>query len=53
MQTTRLLTRGSEYRAVPDIFVLVGPPEECLITGFDRDGEVLIGWSFFKRPRIS
>jgi RNA polymerase sigma factor (sigma-70 family) len=27
---------------------IVGPPVECLITGFDEAGEVLIGWSFFQ-----
>jgi RNA polymerase sigma factor (sigma-70 family) len=30
---------------------VVGPPEECLITGFDKDGEVLIGWSFFQKKK--
>ncbi|MFP4052605.1 MAG: hypothetical protein ACLFV7_01940 [Phycisphaerae bacterium] len=27
---------------------IVGPPEECLITGYDEGGEVLTGWSFFQ-----
>jgi RNA polymerase sigma factor (sigma-70 family) len=27
---------------------VVGPPEECMIVGFDRGGEVLIGWSYFQ-----
>jgi RNA polymerase sigma factor (sigma-70 family) len=27
---------------------VVGPPEECMIVGFDRSGEVLIGWSYFQ-----
>jgi RNA polymerase sigma factor (sigma-70 family) len=27
---------------------VVGPPEECLIVGFDKGGEVLIGWSYFQ-----
>jgi hypothetical protein len=27
---------------------VVGPPEECIITGYDDDGDVLIGWSFFQ-----
>jgi RNA polymerase sigma factor (sigma-70 family) len=27
---------------------VVGPPLECLITGFDEGGDVLIGWSFFQ-----
>lgn len=29
-------------------FGVVGPPECCLITGYDRGGDVLIGWSFFQ-----
>lgn len=32
-------------------FGVVGPPEPCLIAGYDEDGDVLIGWSFFQcRP---
>ena len=27
---------------------VVGPPTDCLITGFDEGGEVLVGWSFFQ-----
>ena len=27
---------------------VVGPPEECIITGYDKGGDVLIGWSFFQ-----
>ena len=27
---------------------VVGPPEECVITGYDEDGDVVIGWSFFQ-----
>jgi len=30
---------------------VVGPPEECLITGFDEEGKVLLGWSFFQRVK--
>ncbi len=26
----------------------IGPPESALITGYDEDGDVLIGWSFFQ-----
>ncbi len=29
-------------------FGVVGPPECCLITGYDDDGDTLIGWSFFQ-----
>jgi hypothetical protein len=32
-------------------FGVVGPPECCVITGFDEAGEVLIGWSFFQDDR--
>ncbi|MHB0878850.1 MAG: cysteine peptidase family C39 domain-containing protein [Anaerolineae bacterium] len=28
-------------------FGIVGPPEACIITGYDEGGDVLIGWSFF------
>lgn len=27
---------------------VVGPPETCIITGYDEDGDILIGWSFFQ-----
>ncbi|MEX0777065.1 MAG: hypothetical protein WD042_15280 [Phycisphaeraceae bacterium] len=27
---------------------IVGPPETCLICGYDEAGDVLIGWSFFQ-----
>lgn len=27
---------------------VVGPPEECMIVGFDEGGDVLIGWSYFQ-----
>jgi hypothetical protein len=27
---------------------VVGPPEPAIITGYDENGEVLIGWSFFQ-----
>ncbi|MHB1000343.1 MAG: hypothetical protein ACYC27_13965 [Armatimonadota bacterium] len=27
---------------------VVGPPECCIITGYDESGDVLIGWSFFQ-----
>jgi hypothetical protein len=29
-------------------FGVVGPPECCILTGYDEGGEVLIGWSFFQ-----
>jgi len=27
---------------------VVGPPEECMIVGFDDGGDVLVGWSYFQ-----
>lgn len=27
---------------------VIGPPECCLITGYDQGGDVLMGWSFFQ-----
>lgn len=27
---------------------VVGPPEPSIITGYDEDGDVLVGWSFFQ-----
>ncbi len=29
-------------------FGVIGPPECCIITGYDDNGEVLVGWSFFQ-----
>lgn len=29
-------------------FGVVGPPECCIITGYDEHGDVLTGWSFFQ-----
>lgn len=29
-------------------FGVVGPPECCLVTGYDEGGDVLTGWSFFQ-----
>jgi hypothetical protein len=29
-------------------FGVVGPPECCIITGYDEGGDVLIGWSYFQ-----
>jgi hypothetical protein len=30
-------------------FGVVGPPECCIITGYDEDANVLIGWNFFQK----
>jgi len=29
-------------------FGVIGPPECCLVTGYDEDGDVLMGWNFFQ-----
>lgn len=46
---------ASLQRAHPVIgFGVVGPPEACLITGLDEQGEILTGWSFFQQmPEFS
>lgn len=30
---------------------VLGPPEECIIAGFDEKGDILIGWSFFQSSK--
>ncbi len=30
---------------------VVGPPIDCLITGFDEEGKILIGWSYFQKAK--
>lgn len=27
---------------------IIGPPEECIVSGYDEWGDVLLGWSFFQ-----
>jgi hypothetical protein len=29
-------------------FGVIGPPECCIITGYDEGGDVLVGWNFFQ-----
>ncbi|MGC9346818.1 MAG: hypothetical protein ACP5JG_01660, partial [Anaerolineae bacterium] len=29
-------------------FGVMGPPEICIVTGYDDDGDTLIGWNFFQ-----
>lgn len=39
-------------RGVPAIAIgIVGPPECCVIAGYEGDGEVLLGWSYFQSDR--
>ena len=41
--------RNIGVRRIPLIaFGVVGPPEACLVTGYDESGKVLIGWSYFQ-----
>jgi hypothetical protein len=41
--------RDSIDRGVPALsFGIIGPPEFSIITGYDRHGEVLIGYSYFQ-----
>ncbi len=36
-------------RGVPVLaFGVLGPPECCVVTGYDEDGDVLLGWNFFQ-----
>jgi hypothetical protein len=45
----RAIIRQSLQAGRPVIgFGVVGPPEPALITGYDEDGDVLLGWSFFQ-----
>jgi hypothetical protein len=38
----------SEKRRPVLAFGVVGPPECCIITGYDKAADVLIGWNFFQ-----
>lgn len=40
---------GSLRRGLPVIsYVIIGPPEAGLITGYDEGGDVIMGWNFFQ-----
>jgi len=44
--------KQSVAQSIPVLsFVLVGPPEASLVTGYDQDGETLTGWSYFQDQR--
>jgi len=32
-------------------FGIIGPPEAGLITGYDKDGEILYGWNYFQEKK--
>lgn len=43
------IVQSIRERRLPVIAIgVIGPDEPCLISGFENDGEVLIGWSFFQ-----
>jgi hypothetical protein len=45
----RAIWRSLNEKGQPVIaFGVIGPPEACLITGYDDNGDVLIGWNFFQ-----
>jgi hypothetical protein len=48
----RMVIESIRDRGLPVIaHGVIGPPEECVIAGYDEDGRVAIGWSFFQdRP---
>ena len=47
-QFTRRIAESLQ-RGIPVVaYGVVGPPEPCIITGYDESGAVLIGWSFFQ-----
>jgi hypothetical protein len=43
-QIVKSIQRGAPVIA----YGVIGPPEPCLITGYDDGGETLIGWNFFQ-----
>jgi hypothetical protein len=45
--TTSIRTHGRPVIAKG----VLGPPVDCLITGFDEGGDVLIGWSYFQKTK--
>lgn len=35
-------------------FGIIGPPESCIVTGYDEGGDALIGWNFFQNmPEVN
>ncbi|MBT3289785.1 MAG: hypothetical protein HN380_20745 [Victivallales bacterium] len=55
----RLIVQSIRDRRLPVIAIgVIGPEEPCLISGFQDEGEVIVGWNFFldearKDPRVS
>jgi hypothetical protein len=52
--TRRRIIESLRDKARPVIaYGIIGPPEACMITGYDEGGEVLMGWSFFQKDPSS
>jgi RNA polymerase sigma factor (sigma-70 family) len=48
---SRIMASISEHGRPVIANGVVGPPVDCVITGFDEEGEVLIGWSYFQKAK--
>jgi hypothetical protein len=49
----RMVIESVRDRGLPVIaHGVIGPPEEAIIAGYDEDGRVAIGWSFFQDREI-
>lgn len=46
-----LVTRSIDAGKPVIALGLVGPPEPCIITGYDEEGAVVTGWSYFQEER--
>jgi hypothetical protein len=44
----KIMVALAKQRTPVFAFGVIGPPEPCLITGYDEEGAVLIGWNFFQ-----
>jgi len=44
----RRITRSIQEGRPVIAFGVIGPPEACVITGYDEGGDVLIGWNVFQ-----
>ncbi|GAB3433445.1 hypothetical protein [Flindersiella endophytica] len=33
-------------------FGIIGPPECGILTGYDQDGDVILGYSYFQEPDV-
>ena len=44
----RIIETISEQQQPVMAYGVIGPPEPCIIAGYDENGDVLIGWNFFQ-----